>query len=329
MIDRILAFLAIIITALGGMGELHNFEYKPTLQQTQVEIPADDLLKLPQTIVISAAGDFTLGGDVLTSGEKRFGKMYDTEGAEWFLRNVKEIFAADDFTVVNLETTLTDAVTQRPGRQFLFRGEEEYTSILTEGSVEIVSVANNHHNDFLSEGKEDTKAALTAADIAYFGYSDEYYTECKGVTLGFLGFTQWDITAPEVTERVTAAAEKCEILTVYFHWGEEYNYKPTNLQQTLGHAAVNAGADLVVGTHPHVVGEIENYNGVNIVYSLGNFCYGGHSDPPDYNTFIFQQTFTIEDGQATPSGSEVIECKLSSETERNNYQPTKKLDIRS
>jgi poly-gamma-glutamate synthesis protein (capsule biosynthesis protein) len=283
---------------------------------------ADDKVDMPQTITISAAGDFTLGGDVPTGGEKRFANMYDEEGAEWFLRNVKEVFTEDDFTVVNLETTLTDAQTSRAGRQFLFRGREEYTSILTDGGVEAVSVANNHHNDFLAEGKEDTKSALTSAEIAYFGYSDEYYTEIKGITLGFLGFTQWDYTEADIKTRVEAAAKKCEILTVYFHWGEEYNYSPTKLQKTLGHAAVDAGADLVVGSHPHVIGEIENYNGVNIVYSLGNFCYGGHSNPPDYNTYIFQQTFTIQDGKAKPTDDKVIECTLSSRTDKNNYQPT-------
>jgi poly-gamma-glutamate synthesis protein (capsule biosynthesis protein) len=285
-----------------------------------------------QIITISAAGDFTLGGDVQSQGENRFRKAFDTYGADWFLANVKDIFENDDITVVNLEGVLTDSDTRRANRQFLFRGDPEYTDILTTGGVDVVNTANNHANDFLSEGRADTLDALDNADIPYFGYDTEYYTETAGVKIGFVGLTEWDHTEKTVTERVSAASKRCDILIVNFHWGIERQYTPSKTQQTLGHAAVDAGADLVIGEHPHVLGEVETYNGVNIVYSLGNFCYGGHGNPADKNTMIFQQDFVIHYGNAynnlgaevTAGDSRNFPCTISSVSNSNNFQPTPK-----
>jgi poly-gamma-glutamate synthesis protein (capsule biosynthesis protein) len=276
----------------------------------------------PVTITISAAGDFTLGGDVQSQGESRFAAAYAEHSPDWFLANVAEIFEADGITVVNLEGTLTNSNTRRKNRQFLFRGNPEYTDILTEGGVDIVNVANNHHNDFLADGKTDTLEALSDAEIGYFGYDAEYYIEKSGVTFGFLGFTEWDHTEKTVTERIKSAKLKCDVIIVSFHWGTERQYTPTKLQVNLGHAAVDAGADLVIGSHTHVLGEVENYNGVNIVYSLGNFCYGGHGNPADKNTMIFQQDFTVTGGEITISDSRIIPCSISSVQNKNNFQPT-------
>ncbi|MDR0974099.1 MAG: CapA family protein [Ruminococcus sp.] len=284
------------------------------------EIPPE-----PIVITISAAGDFTLGGDVQSQGEERFAAAYASHTPDWFLENVADIFENDDITVVNLEGTLTTADTRRANRSFLFRGQPSYTEILTEGGVDVVNIANNHHNDFLSQGKSDTISAVKNADIGYFGYDDEYYIEKHGVTFGFLGFTEWDYTAAEITERITAAKLKYDVVIVSFHWGIERQYTPTKTQTVLGHAAVDAGADLVIGSHTHVLGEVENYNGVNIVYSLGNFCYGGHGNPSDKNTMIFQQDFIIDEkGTAKISESRIIPCTISSLSWTNDFKPTPK-----
>ena len=95
------------------------------------------------------------------------------------------------------------------------------------------------------------------------------------------------------------------------------------MQKELAHAAVDQGADLVIGHHPHVLQGIEKYNGRNIVYSLGNFCFGGNSYPSDMDTIIFQQTFTFEGGeQKEDDVTNIIPCRISSADGYNNYQPT-------
>ncbi|MDR0992698.1 MAG: CapA family protein [Ruminococcus sp.] len=283
--------------------------------------------KAPQTIVISFAGDCTLGGDIQSFGEARFAGVAEKEGYAYFLKNVEPIFSADDYTVVNLETVLTTSEKKRANRSFIFRGKPEYAKILTLGGVEAVTIANNHANDFLDVGKADTKKALNAEKISYFGYEKETYITIKGVRFGFIGLTEWDYTAEEVKERVEAAKKNCDMLIVEFHWGIERQYSPSKTQQILGRAAVDAGADLVVGQHPHVLGETENYNGVNIVYSLGNFCYGGHSNPSDKDTAIFQQEFINDNGRVTLGDSRMIPCTLSSVSFTNDFCPTPKEEI--
>ena len=92
---------------------------------------------------------------------------------------------------------------------------------------------------------------------------------------------------------------------------------------TLGHLAIDEGADLVCGHHPHVLQGIETYKGKNIVYSLGNFCFGGNSSPSDMDTMIFQQIFTFENGEKVEDqNARIIPCMVSSVKTRNDFRPT-------
>ena len=112
------------------------------------------------------------------------------------------------------------------------------------------------------------------------------------------------------------------ITIVIFHWGNEKEEVPDSNQMTLGRLAIDEGADLVCGHHPHVLQGIEEYKGKNIVYSLGNFCFGGNSYPSDMDTMIFQQTFTVDkNGVKADNVTNVIPCSISSEYDYNNYQP--------
>ena len=101
------------------------------------------------------------------------------------------------------------------------------------------------------------------------------------------------------------------------------NWQNTSTQIQLGHIAVDEGADLVIGSHPHVIQGYEKYNGRHIVYSLGNFCFGGNPNPSDKDCMIFQQTFTVTGNDvATDDNINVIPCSISSVSNSNNYQPT-------
>ena len=114
-----------------------------------------------------------------------------------------------------------------------------------------------------------------------------------------------------------------QLIVVIFHWGNEKEEVPDENQKTLGHLAIDEGADLVCGHHPHVLQGIEEYKGKNIVYSLGNFCFGGNAYPSDMDTIIFQQTFTIDqNGVKDDNVTNIIPCSISSDSDYNNYQPT-------
>nr|WP_308410515.1 CapA family protein [Bacillus sp. Marseille-P3661] len=278
------------------------------------------------SIKISAAGDVTLGGDVEYGYQGSFNQEADDNGLTHFVKNIKDLFIDDDLTMVNLETTLTTA-TAKANKKFRFKGDPSYTEILTLGSIESVNLANNHTLDYLQQGYNDTIANLKKADIGYFGNDHQYVKEINGVKVGALGYKGWSDTSSlrkKINNDIAALRKKdVAIVMVHFHWGEERSYTPNTVQKSLGRYTIDSGADLVLGHHPHVVQGIEEYKGKFIVYSLGNFMFGGNRNPSDKDTFVFQQTFHVKDKKLTTKKDiNVIPFSISSVSHRNNYQPT-------
>lgn len=276
-------------------------------------------------ITISAAGDCTIGTDVSFGYTGSFTEEADKSGYTHFFNNVRDIFASDDLTIVNLETTFTDS-DKMAEKKFRFKGAPSYTAILQDGSIEAVNIANNHIYDYLDKGYEDTISSLKEAEIGYFGFENKYIVEIKGIKVGCLGYTGWNDNK-SAKDRISKDIKELKeegvaIIIVSFHWGNEREYKPNSIQKSLGRHAIDSGADLVLGHHPHVVQGIELYNGKSIVYSLGNFSFGGNRNPSDKDTFIFQQTFEfMNDAKLETSKTKVIPCSISSINTRNNFQP--------
>lgn len=280
----------------------------------------------PISITISAAGDCTLGTDENFDQSRSLNAYYDENGPAYFLQSVKPVFEADDLTIVNMEGTLTES-TSRMDKTFAFKGPADYTKILTEGSVEAANLANNHSRDYGEQSYTDTIAALDAAGIVNFGYDRTAVMDVNGVKVGLVGtyeLAEGMGCEEEMIANIKAVEDQgAQIVIVSFHWGIERENYPDETQVSLAHSAIDHGADLVLGHHPHVLQGIEVYNGKNIVYSLGNFCFGGNSNPSDKDTMIFQQTFTVQNGELVEDNvTNVIPCSLSSESGRNTYQPT-------
>ncbi len=280
----------------------------------------------PVSITISAAGDCTLGTDEYFNASTSLNAFYNSNGAEYFLRNVKPIFEADDLTIVNMEGTLTEETT-RQDKTYAFKAPAEYAQILTSGSVEAANLANNHSQDYGEKSYTDTIEALDAAGITNFGYDRTAVVDVNGVKVGLVGtYELADGMGCEdgMIANIKAVEEQgAQVVIVSFHWGLEKENYPTENQVNLAHSAIDNGADLVLGHHPHVLEGIEVYNGKNIVYSLGNFCFGGNSNPSDKDTMIFQQTFTVQNGElAEDNVTNIIPCRISSDPSYNNYQPT-------
>lgn len=282
------------------------------------------------SFTISFAGDCTLGNYAGQAYDGSFNQEYARQGndATYFLRNVKEVFEKDDLTVVNLEGPITTA-TSHVEKQFPFSGKPEYTQILTSSSVEAVTVANNHSEDYYQQGLTDTKKYLTEAKVGYFGYDDYYITEIKGIKCGFLGYRSMSVSMnnEEGHAKIKAAIEKlkndekCQLVFVYYHWGIERQYSANDDQKTLAHFTIDAGADAVIGSHPHVVQGTETYNNKPIVYSLGNFCFGGNRNPSDTDSMIYQLSYTFKGAIQTNYAVNIIPCSLTSTKGRNDYQP--------
>ncbi|MCD8323693.1 MAG: CapA family protein [Clostridiales bacterium] len=280
------------------------------------------------TLTITATGDCTLGVTQDQSYEGSFTEYYNARGEDYFFDDLRCIFESDYFTLINLECVLTTA-TERVEKTFNLKGAPEYVGILTGSSVEAASMGNNHTYDYGEEGFQETKQVLEEAGITY-AYSDQSgtYVTDDGVTVGMVSanlLSQSEEKLDTLKEQIAALREEgADVIIACCHWGIEKDYYPSDYQQTTAHELIDAGADLVIGNHPHVLQGVEVYEGKVICYSLGNFCFGGNKNPSDKNTMIFQQTFTIADGvvQTDEIDANIIPCRVSSANGYNDYQPT-------
>lgn len=304
----------------------------PTAQVTAVSTETPESVK-KASVTLTFAGDCTLGIDANSPYTNSFVYQYDkVSDPAWFFENVSEYFSNDDITMVNLETALTTS-NDKKDKEFAFKGDPEYADILDEGSVEVVDICNNHAMDYNYQGYRDTIDALDEYSVGYFGYIVDtgedhvFVKEVNGVKVAYIGYKEWNDLEDKKTriknniERLKGE-ESVDIAVVNFHWGEEGSYIQSADQTLLARYCIDNGADLVIGHHPHVVQQIEEYKGKYIAYSLGNFSFGGNYNPKDKDCIIFQQTFELEGDEIVDSTVKVIPCSISSVSYRNDYKPT-------
>jgi len=245
-----------------------------------------------EDITLLFAGDVYLSNHVLNAYDKAGGihGVLD-EGIR------AEIEAADVF-MVNQEFPFTERGTKAADKQYTFRLPHDRLHLMNEMGIDIVTLANNHMLDFGPEGITDSISALNEAGIKYVGAGEDLeeakkleIVEVGGRKIGFLGtsrvymatswaagenhpgvFSTYDPALP--LEEIRKADELVDYLVVYVHWGIERNTQPENYQRVMGQQYIDAGADIVIGSHPHVLQPLEYYDGKPIMYSMGNFVFG-------------------------------------------------------
>jgi poly-gamma-glutamate synthesis protein (capsule biosynthesis protein) len=280
-----------------------------------------------EEITLSFVGDCTIGTDNNFGYSRSFTDVFNKNNKDfdYFFRGVESILANDDLTIANLETTFTNATKKRV-KQFNFKGDPSYVNILLEGSVEVVNLANNHTYDYLEKGYNDTIATLKDANVDYYGNSVLLIKEVKGIKIGFAGFMGFNgvkSTCVQIDKAMKYFNDNnVDIKIVSFHWGIEREHYFNSNQETLGKYSIDKGANLVIGHHPHVLQGIQEYKNAYIVYSLGNFVFGGNKNPSDKDAMIFQQTFKFENDKLVGNSIKIIPVSISSKTNQNDYQPT-------
>lgn len=315
---------------------------EPTSQETQQTIPKETKpegtcptettptitapIKTNFQITLSFAGDCTLSNVNSESKWHGFESFAEKYEPSYFLEKVKPIFESDDFTIVNLESVLSDRDLPKrdkgDGVAFWFKSNTKNVNIFTEGSVEGVSLANNHTFDYGDDGHEDTKKAVIDAGLNWGHDENLMYFEKEGFRIAIICHGLWyESQANPIVNLLKIAEENSDYQIVFFHGGTEGMHTPEEWKIRATHKLIDNGADLVIGNHPHVLQPIETYNGAQIVYSLGNFCYGGHLKPRN-RTMIYQMILTInyETLQVEKSEQNIIPCYIYT-TEYNNYQP--------
>ena len=276
-----------------------------------------------ETFVLSFAGDCTLGTDHNSYGAQGTFVNLVGENYGYPFENVLPYFANDDFTFINLEGVFTDSGTPAE-KMFRFRGPTRFAAILPAGSIEVVSLANNHTLDYGQTGYKNTKAALESENITYVEHlKTAMYTTESGLKIGLFGVNY--TVGPQTLKNNIAKlkTDGAEVIIVAFHWGIEGSYRTIAAQVNLAHAAIDAGADIVVGHHPHVLQPMEEYKDGIIYYSLGNFSFGGNRNPQDKDTAVIQQVVIREpDGTVHLGDTIAVACRLSSVAGYNDYRPT-------
>ena len=284
----------------------------------ETEAPAAEV----RDFVISVIGDNTLASHQFAGASVSFaGRMKDDYAYPY--SNTVQYFKNDDFTISNLECTLSDRKLSS-AEQWYFLAPTAYANILLEGGVDFVTTANNHMEDFGQKGVDDTYAALEEYGIPY-GKEGEarLITTDSGLVLGI--YCDYNHLNPDAEKSAAAVrqlrADGAEYVICAFHWGKELYYSPNDDQIALAHACIDAGADLIYGSHTHNLQPIEQYGKGLILYSMGNWSFGGSTAPSDRDTAIVQvRLHRDESGKVGTAGYEVIPCCVSSRPVLEDYQ---------
>lgn len=294
-----------------------------TTSETESETTSEPVVS---TFTITATGDCALGALQYHEWAASFHQYYDENGEGYFFEKFSDIFENDDLTLVNLECVFTDAQ-GRVDKQFNIKGKESYAGILSSRFVEACSLGNNHTLDYGEESLVDTQEALDKEGVLWaFNDVVAYYTSEDGIKVAMISVNLFKAEGtPEkyLFDGIEEAKQQgADLIIVSPHWGIESDYNANNTQRDLGHRLIDAGADLVIGNHPHVLQGMEYYKGKMICYSLANFSFGANRNPSDKNTMVYQQTFTFIDGVLqTDFDARIIPARVSGASSYNNYQP--------
>ncbi len=221
----------------------------------------------PKNISILAFGDLMLGRYVETlifRGENMFENIRGTEG---------NFFKGMDYILTNLESPITRSEVSLE-KDITLKMDPSNTYLLQENGINLVSLANNHTEDYLQQGLDDTIKYLDEYGIEHFGIQNQpLIIEKNGLKLAFFGINAlWGDIKPYY-KMVEDTKNKVDLIIVSVHWGEEYNSLPSKNQIEIGHKLIDSGATVILGHHPHTTQPVEKYKGGIIFYSLGNFIF--------------------------------------------------------
>jgi len=278
------------------------------------------------TVTFTFLGDCTLGGEEKNRTSRlSFDSRIAAEGPEYPFRYLTALTEGDDWTIANLEGVLTDRELAPAEKKYNFKGPTSHTAVLTQGSVECVNLANNHSHDYGAAGYADTQAALENAGIAAFG--EEWlgiWRNAEGLRIGFIGVAgNLSGERAGVFGRRMEALQNlgCAAIIVIMHTGTEYDYTPDGYEKQIVNQAVEHGASLIIGGHPHVVQGVDCVGNVPVVYSLGNCVFGGNTHPRDFDALAVRAELSFEEGVLTGITLRLYPLCIASGSNNNNYSP--------
>ena len=245
-------------------------------------------------------------GDVMLDRQNRV--LINKKGVGFFTEKLERLFWGQDLNVVNLEGPITDKSSVSVGQpvnnpnhfRFTFNPKQA-VNFLQANRINLVNIGNNHILNFHSDGLKRTEEILSKNNIDYFGdplnlAKMSVIENIAGYKIGFVNYNQFNGFSPEqVVEIIKSLKAKSDFVIVYPHWGREYKLVNSKRQQKLAHRFIDAGADLIIGAHPHIAQPIEIYKNKAIFYSLGNFVFDQYFS--ENVRSILGVGFLLEDGK--------------------------------
>lgn len=316
------------VTTSGVSSQTKELSQKPTnIETTSLETTTDNSF----TIKLSFVGDCLCATDARTSYANCFEEVAERENPEYFLSKVSHLFSSDDFTIADCENVYSDSqnLSMRDKGQiadptieaYWFKTKSKNANILSVGGIDMVSIENNHIDDYGSQGHSDTQKALEDAGLLWGEEGKIVYYKKNGFKIAVICASMYgDGIAPAIIDYIKKASKKSDYQIVYFHGGQEAVHTPESWKVNACHMFIDSGADLVIGDHPHVLQPREIYNGKTIIYSMGNFIFGGNRHPEN-RTIIYQHTLSISNGGIlSGEKSKMIPCYVYI-GDMNNWQP--------
>ena len=212
-------------------------------------------------------------GDVLLARSVNF-QIQQRNNPNYPFEKVAEVLRAADLTFVDLENPLVEGCLLT-NEGMVFCGDPKNVGGLVYAGVGVAALSNNHAGDYGEEGLENTAKILEESGILPTGLGKPSFKDIRGLKVVFLGYNTIgaNVDTAKIAKQITEAETVADVVVVYFHWGVEYTHQPTTNQIDLAHLAIDNGASLVVGSHPHWIQGVEIYKETPIIYSLGNFVF--------------------------------------------------------
>ena len=283
-------FFAILLVPKPGDIDVPYFlnVHLPTNQDRETPItPA------PETsgVTISFVGDIMLARSVE--------RAIVENGTAWPFAKLGDLFADSDLVIGNLEGTVRATRNLEVVNQMVFDTTPDNVAMLADTGFTHLSLANNHTDDYGAQVTLDTRQTVIEEGMTPFGdplASENFVVRenIGGISLSIIGFHAFGQTADEITQAIKAEAAQGRFVIVYPHWGVEYATTAPSVETNAAKQFVEAGADLIIGAHPHVIQNIEVIDGVPVIYSLGNFLFDQDFSPETQQGLTAQVTITAD-----------------------------------
>ena len=321
-----ICILMLVLFVPAAFAEHVSFQDSETPPAFLLDYLVTDESDIQTVLTVTLAGDCTLGGtEAANRKADGFVKTVLEKGLDYPFSGLEPLFSQDDVTFVNLEGVLSDSSKgENTDKNFAFRGPSSFAKLLPLGSIEAVNISNNHYQDYGNFGSKATLKALEEYGVAYAGEEWLSIFSLDGGKIGLAGIrgSLSEEKKRTVVKQIALLRQAgCQIIIYALHAGQEYAQNHNRLQEDMAHFLIDSGADVVAGHHPHVVQGLEIYKDRLILYSLGNFVFGGNHDPKETGALVARVEFSLRDGMLKQIQAALHPVLFTGDARRNVFKP--------